>query len=344
MATLKDIANMTGVSTATISRILNDNDQHSFSKETIEQVKEVARSLNYVPSRKKKIKKQVDTINTLSLRIAVVFWFQESLEHGYEYYHGIRMGLEKRFIERNIQFKRYYTVNQLVQSEKRELDGIIATGKFSSFEIKQLESLSCPIIFVDTSPNPLKYGSVVVDFFKAVHDIIDYLVNNGHKSIGYIGMKEYTVSTKEPIPDVRKDSFEMITKYKDIFNKSHVYIIDESTPSAGYNIIKDRVIHQEIPDAFIVFSDTIAMGVLRGLLEEGISVPNDLSIISFDDLPIAEYTFPPLSTVRIQTEMMGSFAFDLMVDQILNKEKLPKKIVIPHELIIRESSRRLSNR
>lgn len=328
MATLKDIARKAGVSVATVSRILNGNHDYSFSRETTERIRAYAEEMGYKPGRRRRKKAAAEKTKQL-LHIALVVWYPEEREHEFAYYRDIRMGIEKQCGDKGISFSRYYTADQFNQDPDAEkFDGLLAVGKFSGSDIEKFAKKTRHIVFVDSSPDPLRFDSVVVDFFAAVEEVVTYLMRRGHRSIGYIGKYEYAGLNREPYPDFRKESFRLITRDRGIFNEACVFVTDEPTPSAGY-AIANRLANRSVPDAFIVFSDTVALGVLSAFQESGIRVPEDVSIVSFDDLPFARYTFPSLTTVKIYTDFMGQAAVDLLHEKVTENRKMPKKRSFP---------------
>ncbi|MCD7033586.1 LacI family DNA-binding transcriptional regulator [Metabacillus sp. GX 13764] len=336
MATIKDIALKAQVSIATVSRILSGNKTYSFSNETVLKVKEAAAELDYFSRKKLRPLKQAGAAKE-AFSISIVYWFKEEQEHEFLYYREIRSGIEKRFISKNIPFRHYYTVEKFQKNKNKNTDGIIAVGKFSTQEIQVLQENSSNIIFVDSSPDPLLFDSVTADFFAAMKDLIEYCIEKGHRKIGYIGKKEY-VGDGQAYPDIKEESYQLIMKSKELYDPSFHLVIDDPTPSAGFEIA-NHSLNKKMPDAFIVFSDTVSLGVLSAFQEASLKVPDDISIISFDDLPIARYTYPSLSTVKIFTEQMGMAAADILCERISQNIEIPRKIVIPHKVIIRNSSR-----
>ncbi|WP_162356810.1 LacI family DNA-binding transcriptional regulator [Metabacillus mangrovi] len=332
MTTIKDIAVKADVSIATVSRILSGNKTYTFSQATIDRVRNAAAELNYGPPRKKKQKQEPAAASGLT--IAAVFWFEEAQEEDYLYYREIRRGMERRFAGEAISFSSYYSLKHLPENA----DGIIAVGKFSAAEVERLSAITSHLVFVDSSPDPLAYSSVTADFFDAMKSIIRYLIGTGHKKIGYIGKKEYVGDGSEEYPDLKEESYKLIAIAEGIYHPDYLYVIEDPTPSAGFKIASHSMT-ENMPDAFIVFSDTVAIGVLSAFQEAGVKIPGDVSIISFDDLPIAQYTFPSLSTVKIHTEHMGASAVDLLMGELSEKTDFPRKVVIPYEIMIRNSSR-----
>ncbi|NRD77788.1 LacI family DNA-binding transcriptional regulator [Bacillus sp. BRMEA1] len=328
MATIKDIAQQAGVSIATVSRVLNYDATLSVSDETKKRIFEVAEALDY---KKKAVRKQETG------KIALLQWYTEKEELGDLYYMSIRLGVENRCQSHGIQVVRFFQ-DHFEELKSGEIQGLIAIGKFSEKQVKELEALTENIVYVDYSPDEERYDSVVVDFGKAVEKVLAFLWENGHKQIGYIGGKEMFKDETAVIEDPRERTFKRLMKEKGLFHEAFMYSGSYSVDD-GYLLMKKAIREhgQELPTAFFAANDSIAVGALRALLDEGIAVPERVNIIGVNDVSIAKYVFPALSTVKIYTELMGETAVDTLLERIEGR-KTPKKITIATKLIIRDSS------
>lgn len=320
--TLKEIAKRAGVSEATASRVLNDDPTISVQDDTRKRIEKIAKENHYVPT-KKKIKYQH--------KIVLIHWYTRAQELEDNYYLAIRLGIEKACHEKGIELYKVFRDEQI--REKINFDGAIALGKFGDDEVKQMSETYKEIVFVDSSPNEEKYDAVVIDFEHAMIQAIDHLIQTGGKKIGYIGGREYT-HTGHPIGERREQFFK--DYFKHAFDK-YMHIGSFSILS-GYQLMKEAVKSKDMADAYIVASDSMAIGALRALYEENILVPDDVAIISFNDIPQSQYTIPALSTVKIHQEYMGEAAVDLMIERF-NGRSISKKIIVSTSLVVRHSTR-----
>lgn len=333
MATIKDIANVAGVSIATVSRILNFDKTLNVSEETRKKVFSTAEEMNYVTIKERKNKLKNYTIG-------IICSFNEIKELSDPYFLSIRMAIEKKCLEDNICFKSLYLSNFIKDNtyNYKDLDGIIAIGIFESDEINKLRELSPNIIFIDSSPEEWEFDSIVVDLKYGTKKALDYLYNLGHKDIGYIGAKV--------IPHNSIDGNELINyreaTYKefmiDINNYREEWVFKGNfTPEDGYMLMKEALKLKKLPSAFFIASDPMAIGAYKAIQEEGYSIPNDISIVGFDDIATAQYLSPSLTTVKIFTDYMGEIALETLMERIREERHLSKKIVLPVKLIIRDS-------
>ncbi|KIP21650.1 Purine nucleotide synthesis repressor [Anoxybacillus ayderensis] len=332
MATLKEIAEKAGVSVATVSRVLNYDTTLSVSDETRKRIFEIAQELNYKTPRERNQMNAKDR-----LRFGVVNWYSESQELDDPYYMAVRLGVEKECFRRQIELVKLFKKDGSYESEwLTGLDGMIAVGKFGKKEIDLFASVTDHIVFVDYSPDEDRFDSVVVDFRKATVRVLQYLIDLGHKHIGYIGGREY-VDDGHLIQDERERTFYEYLYLRGMFIPEYVFT-GRFIAEDGYMLMKQALQLPNRPTAFFIASDSMAIGALRALHEAGVDVPNEITVVGFNDLPTSKFVQPPLSTVQVYTEFMGETAVELLVEQIQTKRDIPKKIVVPTKLVVRESS------
>ncbi|TCS77765.1 LacI family DNA-binding transcriptional regulator [Tepidibacillus fermentans] len=327
MATIKDIAEKAGVSIATVSRVLNYDPSLSVTDETRKKIFEIAEELSY--------KKR--SVRPPTSKIAIIHWYTEKEELEDLYYMSIRFGIEQRCQQLDIQVVNYF-YNNLDEVRQENIQGIIAVGKFSVNEVVKLSEVTEYITFVDYSPDDNTYDSVVIDFEEATKKIINYLLEKGHQSIGYIGGREKFKDDSSEIEDLRDKTFRAYLQERNLFNESFMYI-GKFTVDDGYRMMK-QAIHDHgdnLPTAFFAGNDLIAIGCLRALHEENITVPERVNIIGINDISVSKYIYPPLTTLKVYTELMGETAVDTLMERIAGRT-VAKKIIIATELIKRNSS------
>ena len=329
MATIKDIAKKAGVSTSTVSRVLNYDDSLSVGEDTKKRVFEVAEELDYVKHQRKRIHK--------NSKIAIVQWYTEKEELDDLYYHSIRMGVEKKAQEEGVNTVRIFQDTTFEISS--DIQGIIAIGKFSDKEVERLVSWTKNICFIDFDELKNKHDSVIVDCEQAVDSIINHFIKTGHEKIGYIGGAEKFKDNSDSINDKRTVLFKRYLKNLNLYKEKYVYIGSFEVKS-GYELMKKAIkeLGEDLPTAFFAASDAIAVGCLRALQEAKISVPERVNLIGFNDISITKYVFPTLSTVKVYTELMGEIGFELLIDRLSSDRKVAKKVTLSTDLIIRESS------
>lgn len=328
MATIKDIANKAGVSIATVSRVLNYDPALSVSDDTKQKIFEAAEALSYKKRQPRK---------TRASKIAIVQWYTEKEELEDLYYMSIRMGAEQGCQERNIQPVRNFQTNY-GELEQEDVQGIIAIGKFSHLQVEQLEKLAEHIVFVDFERKDDSYDAIVVDFEEATRKVLNHFLEKGRKTIGYIGGRESFKDETAEINNPREETFKSYLSEKNLLNEKWMYN-GSFTVKDGYDLMKQAINEHtdSLPEAFFVGNDSLAVGCLRALHEMGIPVPERVNIIGVNDISVSKYVHPPLSTVKVYTELMGETAIALLMERI-NGRKVAKKVYISTKLTIRESS------
>ncbi len=326
MATMKEIAEKAGVSIATVSRVLNLDNTLNVSEETRQRIFETAEKMQYQSPHQKKLSKQ--------LTIGIAQWYTHNQELTDPYYLALRLAVEKECDEDKIGFRRVAPYEKDINI--RNLDGIIAIGKFGQQELDKLDAYNIPIVFVDSSPNEDKYDSVMTDYSKGVLKALEYLTMLGNEEIGYIGGEEFVEGSKDPLLDEREATYIHFMESKGKLDYSHIYKGD-FTPEDGYLLMKKSLQSETYPKAYFMASDPMAIGAYRAVAEAGLVVGKDISLIGFDDIYSAQYLMPALTTIKVHTEFMGKTAVETLQEKIKTQRVLTKKILIPTKLIVRES-------
>lgn len=326
MATIKDIAQKAGVSPATVSRVLNYDPDLSVSKETEQKVFEIAEALNYTKHKNKRRESAV---------LRLVQWYDSEEELADLYYLAIRLGIEKRAEELNIRLIK----EQLSELSDTETQGTIAVGKFDQAQMKQLKKLNEELLFVDFDGLSLGINSLVVDFAQGVQLIVDQFIKEKHERIGILSGMEYTKGSRHEIDDPRFLVFrEYLTRLK-LYNEAD-HLQGAFTIEGGYTAMKTYLeSHTDYPTAFFASSDALAIGAMRAIQGHGLRIPEDISVIGFNDVSVAKYVTPALTTVKVYTEWMGELAVSTILELIQEKAPVPRKITVGTELILRESTR-----
>ncbi len=329
MATIKDVAAKAHVSTATVSRILNYDKTLSVPEETRNAVFQAAKELNYIKKRKP-LKNQ--------FTLGMVQWYSLQQELDDPYYLQIRQGIENFCIQNNIHLIRTFKNDDL--GELKNVDGLICIGKFSKPEQDEFKKLSSHIIFLDMLSDDYLDSTITLDFYHAVNDVMDYLVSLNHHKIGFLGGKEY-LNDQSVYHDLRKEIFESYCRKHDIEYLPYVKE-DLFTVESGYAMMSELILANNLPTAIFCASDPIAFGAIRALNEHNIRIPEDISIVGFDDIKQASFTTPPLTTVYAPTTQMGEYGANIVYHLLSQYDSSTAlHITIPCTLIERESTQKI---
>ncbi len=339
MATLNQISKETGFSVTTISRVLNNDITLNVSNETKLKIFEAAEQLDY-----KTVKQRKSKTNGNKLNFLLIDWYSEFEMLNDPYYLYLLMTIEKQCAINNINtIKALNLDGEYKLTCDVKLDGVLAIGKFSAKDIEKIREFSQNIVFIDSSPLESKYASVLPNYRLGISLALEHLISLGHKQIGFIGGTILN-SRKEKIDDYLLSSFTEILLKENLFNPEYVFLGEKLSFEEGYKIVNNIINSKALmPKALFVANDTMASGVICALSENKFSIPNDISVIGFNNLIMTQFLNPPLTTVGIPLEFMTDCAIETLQEIIAFPDILPKKIIIPCELFIRESTKKATD-
>lgn len=331
MTTLKDIAERAKVSTATVSRVLNEDDTLSVGDDTRKRILDAAEELNYKKYKSKKFSK----------KILLLQWYTPEEELDDLYYQSIRLGAEQRITEYNLEVENLF--HELPTKIDQDIDGICAIGKFSKKQVQRLKKFKKPLCFIDSDQMSAGADSVVIDFDYAVHSVIDEMISLGHEKIGFLGGEEYTQDQSHPLEDPRKEIFRRGLERLNLYNENYFYEGPFSTDSGQKMMSQALSDHPEdLPTIFFAANDSIGIGAMRELQNKQIAVPERVSMIGFNDSNVARYVYPALSTIYVDTKALGSSGIDLLVERIDSNREVVKKVTLSTIYMNRDSTQKIS--
>ncbi|EDT75604.1 LacI family DNA-binding transcriptional regulator [Clostridium butyricum] len=329
MATIKDIASIAGVSISTVSRVLNFDESLNVSDSTRQKILKIADELEYTSSSKKKKSKKNNK------NIGILCWCNYEEELADPYYLSIRLVVERICSERCINLVK---LDENIDLKLvKELSGILVIGNYYTDMVEKMSNDNDNIVYVDYSPDESKYDSVVIDKKKATFDLLNYIYEIGHRRIGLIGGKDLNENYENMMIDERDIEYQYFMKCKGIYNPKYIYTASRFNFKSGYELTKEMLKDKERPTAVFVENDTMAIGAYKAIAEEGLTIPDDISIVGFNDQPSAKYMVPSLTTVKLSTEYLASAAIDLVLENIDGSRPYKKKVIIPTKLKIRKS-------
>ncbi len=338
MATIRDIANAAGVSAATVSRVLNHDTTMSVSLETKMRIFTIAEELEYIPMRSKN---KENTAEEKRYTLAIADWYSSENLIEDPYYLALCSAIEKHCATLGINTCKILLVDgRYISSVDMELDGILAIGRFSFEEVDELAAISKDIVFIDSSPRESEYDSVSVNARLGITQALEYLVSMNHKDIAFLGGM-VVGDNKEQAKDIRLDAYIAFMNKSGNYKYEYVYIGKRISYEEGLNGVRALLAKKiKMPDAILAANDMMAMGIIAGLKENGYSVPDDISVVGFNDLKNAKFAEPPLTTVHIPINFIAECAVEMMMSRIKKEYAYPRKIIVPTNLIERNSCRK----
>ncbi|MCR5625052.1 MAG: LacI family transcriptional regulator [Lachnospiraceae bacterium] len=328
MASIKDIAEMCGVSVATVSKALNDKDD--ISEKTKEEIKRVAREMSYFPQF---YARAIRMNKSYNLGVLFVDESMSGLTH--DYFANIlnsfkvtaeAKGYDITFInsnKREVNNKTY-----LEHCRYRGLDGVvIACIDFYNPEVVALINSSIPTVTIDKEFEGRT--SINSDNDTGMRELIEYIIENGHENIAYIH-GELSDVTKHRI-----NIFKEVMKEHGIKTSSNRILQSEYRNPIKAGEITHKLLKQKYPPTCIVYSDDYsAIGGIGAINDMGLSIPGDISIAGFDDIFLAGQLVPRLTTVKQYTENIGTIAAEKLIALIESGGKAEHEtITVPTSLI-----------
>ena len=329
MATLKDVAEKAGVSSAAASRILNNDTSLSVPPETRQKVLDAARALNY----RKKQKNSAKSAYTMG----ILQWFSSLQELEDSYYLSIRQGIEDFCLANRLNVIRTFKSDLNCMESLSQTDGLICIGKFTAAEVARFKKISDSLLLIDmASPDP-ETSSITLDFEQAVSEALDYLQRLGHRQIAYLGGLEY-LADGSLFPDSRRTTF---TSYCESHGLTYLPYMkeDKFSSESGYQMMTELIESGNLPSAVFAASDPIALGALNAAKEQGFRVPGDISFIGFDDISLCRMASPPLTTVHAPAYEMGRCGAGIVYHLLKTPPEAGLQIKMPCRLTLRDSCR-----
>ena len=326
MATIKEIAEIVGVSSAAVSRVLNYDEGISVSEETREAICATAEKIGY---KKKVIYPKIENV-------ALLYFTDNEDELEDVFYRGVREEVIKQAKKMNIRLQ-IYDRRDGMSVIPRDLNAFIAVGWLTRKEINQLYKICPRGVFIGTSPDEKLFDAVRPNMDSFVTQMVDYFVEKGHKKIGFIGGSDRNIDTGKPSMDIREWSFRQSVAYYHCLEEEYILISEKFTVDEGYRMGKELLKKSSLPTALCIASDTLAVGVLQALNEKGIQVPEQMALFSINDVNIAKYLSPPLTTIHIDIPCICETALDLLRNRVLYGGKVTKLIFVNGIPIFRKS-------
>lgn len=323
---IKDIAKKAGVSPAAVSYVLNGKNKTSLA--TKEKILAIIKEEGYeFNGAARDLKKQKSHIIAICL---------ESL-HG-SFFNELIDGIEERAISRNYNFIVATSYGDEKSSaykilNERRVDGaIILAPQLSDEFLLSVADKNIPLVILDRQLQHSRICNILLDNNSGIHNTINHLKKSGIKRIGYINGIENHYDTKE-----RRCAFIQALKLNGLDCDSSIMFSgnfdQESGIAAGLKLLKQ----DHLPDAMLCANDETAIGLIHILQESGVKIPEQISIIGFDDIILSRYIQPALSTISHPKQELGAQAVDSLLN-LINNQVAENQILTTH-FILRQSSR-----
>ena len=346
---MKDVAREANVSIGTVSRVFNNH--KNVTEEVRLRVLRAASSMGYfgpsgqnmnAPNGNRNSSRELREIGFLShftvdiTAIAInPFWWH------------ILYGVESEARKSNIKVT-YRDIRELCQSPEMllttiyemKLGGILLVGSEEPDTIRLLQSTKLPLVLIDSYVPGLSVDAVLCDNFEGARAAVDYLISEGHRQIAFIGGP--TLDGPRPINKIytierRAAGYRMALLDAGLPVNYDLYGAGELGIDGGYATCKDLIEREVQFSALFCANDETAIGAMKALREMGYRIPEDVSVVGFDDIAMVEHLTPALTTVRINKEAVGYIAVKQLISRSSDLDAASVTSILEVELIKRDS-------
>ena len=331
-STIADVAAAAGVHPSTVSRVLSDGGSTSIAAATARRVRLAAERLGYRPSA---LARSLRLRRTLTLGMLVP-------DITNPFFSPIIKGAEDAARERGYNLILCNTedlpereASYLAVLRERQVDGLlIASSRMADATITGLRRDRFPFVLLNRSARGAEDLAVLVDNKAAAEAVVAYLAALGHRRVAHIAGPRTTTTGAE-----RWAGFIAAARAHGLATDRNLLIEAEAfSDAAGYRSARELFARGNVPTAIFAANDLIAIGALVAVREAGLRVPRDVSIVGFNDIPLAGLLEPALTTVRVPQLEMGRRAAELLVGRLEGRQRGPCRVILPTTLVIRASS------
>lgn len=334
MPNIKEIARRAKVSVATVSRALNDDPK--VTPETKRLVHKIADELNYKPNIiARNFAKKTSNIIGLILPDITDEFFSELIK-------GVdEVSYQHNFFTMVISSHRYLHLENTLNSVLRNglLGGMILLVPNISISLKNiLSQTKIPFVIISGGSNSSSYDVVAVDNYQGAYDMTTYLI----KKCGYTKIAHISGPMENDDAKLRIKAFKDACRQNDVNIPKNYLVEGDFTRESGLRIAMEMMSLKNKPEVIFAANDMMALGCYDAASKKGMSIPDDIGVVGFDDIFVSQYLNPPLTTVSAQIEDEGKRAAELLIEKIKSKSinsYQSKKIKIATELVIRNSTK-----
>lgn len=336
--TLKDIAKNLGISISTVSRVINGNSSKAANKELQDEIWKMAKELNYVPNTAAQLLKRSNETDRGSLRTIACVFARADTDQSDPFFSEISRALETELLRQGFIMK-YSIYNKglplvvletFLKTEK--VDGVIILGRPDKKIIELVCRYNKYVVYVGLNKIDWDIDQVICDGYEAGMAALKHLEKQGIRKIYYLG---------EIKSEARYKAYKDFMRQRGLGRELNDYTIE--TPfrlQTAYDRMNIFLKTRELPEGLFCGNDLAALGAIKALAEAGVNVPKDISVIGIDDIAMAGFSTPMLTTVSIPKEQLGKKAAKFIVDRILNGNDINVIMMIPFKLVVRESTRK----
>lgn len=330
-ATLKDVAELSGVDVSTASRVLNGA-SFRVRENTRQKVLAAARQLDYKPNALAR-SLRVGKTNMFALLVPdITNPFFAELSRGAE---DATASYGFSLILCNTEDRSEAEEEYIRALRERQIDGfLLATAHNGGAAARKLMEASYPVVLVNRRMRGIRTGFVVADDASGAKEAVRHLIGLGHRRIAHISGYLHADTARR-----RLDAYRSTMSAHGLTQESEELTVESDYTFKGGQEAMAKLLELPLrPTAVFVANDVMALGALTAAQASGVRVPDDVSLVGFNDIALAQYSYPRLTTVRTPPYEMGALAAQMLLKIVKGEDASPAGIVLRSELIIRDST------
>ena len=326
---MREIAKIAGVSSATVSRVINGS--NLVTTETTERIKKIIQDFNFVPNNSAiHLKNGKSQIYGIIIPDLTNPFFTETIK----IFEELLVENDKELLVANTDFHLTRMQKSVRRMLLRRVDGVaLLTSELEAAPLESLVQNRIPVVTTDHYRSGPGTSDIVVDFPSGMAQLIGHLKSLGHRNVGFIGGTEGLATSR-----VRRESF-LDAVVKQGLSSREGWIIEGDFKIDGGSAAMARILAQEeTPTAVVTANDLTAIGALRTAHEKGLRIPEDISITGCDDIAMSDIVYPPLTTLRISRKEYARLLFEALRVGSENLNRTGRQYVLPTSLVVRKST------
>jgi DNA-binding LacI/PurR family transcriptional regulator len=334
--TIRDVAKRAGISPAIVSRVVNKDALLSIKEETRKRVEEAVVALNYIPN---PIARGLRRSSTSTIGMIVP-------DIANPFFTDIIKGAQDVSIENGL-FLILFNTDEDWENEKKSIeilarqkvDGILYLSAHLDFmATRMFEQIKMPYVLVNRNTVDINTSFVGLDNINGAMMAVEYLAKLGHTKIAHISGPLHTDTGSGRLQGYRKGLLKLGIKHEMDYLVEAPFSFD-----GGYKAINKLLSLEDKPSAIFAANDLIAMGSIAGAASMSVKVPRDLSIIGFNNIWVAPYCMPPLTTISFDNYKMGYEACKMLIKTISEPSQIASKLILEPKLVVRQSTAHYKN-
>lgn len=335
--TLKEIAKEAGVAVSTVSRVINKKSTNVASKEVQDKIWEIVRRTGYTPnSSARSLKCGTSPALTAAPGSIACLFARTDDPISDPTFSIMARSIEKEAFKHNYVIKYSFHVSDIqdastfTQIANEQVDGVVILGRCDHQVYHLLKKHFTCIVYIGLNQLDAKLDQVICDGYEAAQSAMSHLLALGHRRIAYIG---------ETRSEARHNGYRIALANSNIpLNPSIIINVPLSSGSeGGYQGTRKLLQNRADITAIYCINDLTAIGAIRAIKEAGLRIPEDISVISIDDIATSQYISPMLTTIHIPVEAMGQMTAKVLIDRIESGHSLPMVVKLPFYMAHRES-------